>query len=844
MAEDEDFDGLGDGFQLNGTLTERGEAALVDGSSLDIRLSFSVDEEAEDFAVDNLFVTEAPVIDWTAAPPLAASFFDAANWSTGAIPTDLDDVAIRNGGSARSEGPANGDPGTAEVANLTLGDSLGSDALELSGVELIVGFETYIGGQQPLAMPNQGTFSGTNGRLEVRDAATFDALDTVNVGEVWSRGTASIESRGDLILEDITSAIFGGQLDIGGTRAIASSTATSTATVTARNLGALTTTGDLDLCDTLILGPGTGVCEAQALFENITQLSVFDDVEVGDAIADAGQSMTSRSVLEIVDVASFVILDDLELLTEDRVFPGNGPAQNDIEATVRLVRTGSEMSGSLGVGDLELIPDSFTRGVARLELIDSSLRANAGMEGTIGFLSGGADTGSTILDAKLSLSGSWINHRGPLSVGFTSAAPASSLRAEIELDEGSVLSTEQLNIGPEGTLRLHLDGLTGAVLPSPGASALGGQPADTYSAISILDATLGGEVIAQFDFLPPAGTHTFDLINSGNVGALADTTATLTVEGLDGGFTVSSLGVVTDGIDKLRLVITGTPLETDLSATLDDGIDEVLADNPVTYTAVISNQGPEPETGAAVSGSFPSPLENCTWTSSASGGASGNGSGSGASLEEQVDLPSGAQVTYSITCTVGPLASGPLEASISVTGFRNDTAPANNAASDINKILIPVDLAVTLDDGEPSAIAGDTRVYALVVTNVGPRDTVGAVSDIFPPELTMCSWSCTPSPGALCTALTVDGDLTDDATLPAGTSATYTAACLVDPALDPATLEIVNTATVTVPADAIELVPANNTAQDVNGGPAALLFRSGFESGDTDDWTATFPPQP
>ncbi|MEM8998045.1 MAG: hypothetical protein AAGF23_24905, partial [Acidobacteriota bacterium] len=119
-------------------------------------------------------------------------------------------------------------------------------------------------------------------------------------------------------------------------------------------------------------------------------------------------------------------------------------------------------------------------------------------------------------------------------------------------------------------------------------------------------------------------------------------------------------------------------------------------------------------------------------------------------------------MTYSITCTVGLLASGTSEASISVNGFRNDTAPANNAASDINAILIPVGLVITLDDGESSAIAGDMRVYELVVVaNVGPRDTVGAVSDIFPPELTLCSWSCTPSPGAQCTPLTVDGDLTD-----------------------------------------------------------------------------------
>jgi len=92
--------------------------------------------------------------------------------------------------------------------------------------------------------------------------------------------------------------------------------------------------------------------------------------------------------------------------------------------------------------------------------------------------------------------------------------------------------------------------------------------------------------------------------------------------------------------------------------------------------------------------------------------------------------------------------------------------------------------------------------------------------------------------GALCTAGPVDGDISDSIDLFAGSSATYTATCTVDPA---ASFEVLsNTATITVPGGVTDPDPGNNTATDQDSG-VEMIFADGFESGDTSAWSNTVP---
>ena len=77
------------------------------------------------------------------------------------------------------------------------------------------------------------------------------------------------------------------------------------------------------------------------------------------------------------------------------------------------------------------------------------------------------------------------------------------------------------------------------------------------------EATLSGEIIAEFDFVPSAGTHVFDLVITDSITALDDSTMAaddFQVIGLNPGFTVDSFGVIEDEVDVVRLQISGTPV--------------------------------------------------------------------------------------------------------------------------------------------------------------------------------------------------------------------------------------------------------------------------------------------
>jgi uncharacterized repeat protein (TIGR01451 family) len=121
------------------------------------------------------------------------------------------------------------------------------------------------------------------------------------------------------------------------------------------------------------------------------------------------------------------------------------------------------------------------------------------------------------------------------------------------------------------------------------------------------------------------------------------------------------------------------------------------------------------------------------------------------------------------------------------------------------------DLALGKDDGVTELSPGDPLTYSLEVRNLGPDDAVGArVVDALPGELS-CQWTCAGS-GA-CTPGPVTGDVDDLVDLVAGTLVTYSVACTLSGA---ASGLLVNQASVTAPAGAVELTAGNNSAADVD----------------------------
>src|SRR4051812_25034055 len=130
----------------------------------------------------------------------------------------------------------------------------------------------------------------------------------------------------------------------------------------------------------------------------------------------------------------------------------------------------------------------------------------------------------------------------------------------------------------------------------------------------------------------------------------------------------------------------------DLSITKTDGVVSATAGGSVTYTIVASNAGPSAATGATVADTFPASL-TCTWTCVGAGGGTCTASGSG-NINGSVNLPSGASVTYTASCSISGAATGSLTNTAPVTAPAGvtDPTPGNNSATDVDGLGASADL--------------------------------------------------------------------------------------------------------------------------------------------------------
>ncbi|WNG60199.1 tandem-95 repeat protein [Archangium gephyra] len=124
----------------------------------------------------------------------------------------------------------------------------------------------------------------------------------------------------------------------------------------------------------------------------------------------------------------------------------------------------------------------------------------------------------------------------------------------------------------------------------------------------------------------------------------------------------------------------------------------------------------------------------------------------------------------------------------------------------------PADLSITMTDGATTEVPGTAVTYTITVTNNGPLGAgFIALTDNFPATLTGMSWTCAPA--ASCSAASGTGNIGVLLDLAEGESVTVTATGTVSPA---ATGTLVNTASLSIPANYSDPNTANNSATDTD----------------------------
>ncbi len=250
--------------------------------------------------------------------------------------------------------------------------------------------------------------------------------------------------------------------------------------------------------------------------------------------------------------------------------------------------------------------------------------------------------------------------------------------------------------------------------------------------------------------------------------------------------------------------------EADLSITKSNGVTTAVPGESVTYTITASNAGPS-NTTATVTDIMPGVLTG-TWTAVGAGGGTASASGSG-DINDLVTLPAGGSVTYTVTATIDPAATGTLTNTATIAGPLDDPDTDNNEAVDTDTLTPRADLSITKTDGTLSVAPGAVVTYTIIASNAGPSDVSGAtVADAVPASLSGVTWTAVGAGGGTGTA-SGTGSINDTVILPAGGSVTYTLTGL----LDPGAFDILsNTATVTAPGGVVDPEGNNDSATDTD----------------------------
>ncbi len=273
----------------------------------------------------------------------------------------------------------------------------------------------------------------------------------------------------------------------------------------------------------------------------------------------------------------------------------------------------------------------------------------------------------------------------------------------------------------------------------------------------------------------------------------------------------------------------------DLKVSKTDGKTTYTAGTTTTYTVVVSNNGPNNAVGATLVDNVPAGV---TWsyTSTGTAGTSGNTASGIGNINEVLTIPSGGNITYTITASIPADFTGNLvnTATVAPPAGVTDPDPGNNTVTDTDTPSPQADLMVTKTDGTTTYTAGNSTSYTVVVTNSGPSNVAGAsFVDNIPAGTT---WSFTSTGSAGTTGNTTNGttNINDLLTIPTGGNVTYTVTVLIPPGF---TGNLVNTATITPPAGTTDPNPGNNTVTDINSNdPQADLMVT------KTDGTSTFVP--
>ncbi len=383
---------------------------------------------------------------------------------------------------------------------------------------------------------------------------------------------------------------------------------------------------------------------------------------------------------------------------------------------------------------------------------------------------------NTGLAGSISIDPNYFNNVATSTITITSRADMSITKegpAMVVPGTDAVFTLTVKNLGPSKALTVTVDdpGFNG-LTPTNAGACEAGFPCDLGTMFP------NSETQVVMSFTVPSSFTETEVVNMATVTSMitdlveVNNTSTVTVPVVR----ISDLDIVKEG-----------------PATAVPGA-------PITYTIVVTNNGPSDAAEVTLTDTEPISLTDA-------------GNPCVAGVCSLPDLPVGMSATLTLSFNIDPFARGTVTNTASVTSTGTQTPVVASAATE----LAPeADVVIYKTDGQASAAFGTPLTYTIVVSNNGPSGVAGAyITDPMPDQLKVLAWNCEAVLPNSCVQTYTNSTtnvLDVDATLAPNSAVTITVSGLLTTTF--ADQKLSNTVTVTLPAGVTETNPTDNVSTD------------------------------
>lgn len=452
------------------------------------------------------------------------------------------------------------------------------------------------------------------------------------------------------------------------------------------------------------------------------------------------------------DIASAnVVLNAADLELTKTVSPTSAAAGQQVDFTINVVNNGP--GNTTGVSVQDVVPVGYTLLPGSVSNGGTYQAANSSINWQNLVLSTGANLNLTF-SVVVNPTGSYLNTAQITASDLPDpdSTPNNSIPTEDDQDDAEITF-----IGPSADLSLVKNVVAGNTSPVVGSQIsfeliIKNDGPDNAAGVQVTDLLPSGFEFVNYSSSAGIYNSTNGIWNVGTIDAGVSESLIIDAKVLPSGIYTNVAQVTASGLpdpdstpnnddgdqsedDEDNAVITPIQPSADLSLTKSVSNNTPLVGAQVTFEVVVTNNGPQDNTGVQVTDLLPSGYTYSSFTVST--GAYDPTTG----IWTIGNLANGKFETLQLTALVNPSGDYINKSEVTASDLPDpDSTPNNGVTAEddyAEAVTIPVpessDLSITKTVNNAAPVMGSQVTFAIIVTNSGPQDNTGVqVTDLLP----------------------------------------------------------------------------------------------------------------